>query len=82
MKLIKKAKPEMPQNIPLEKDHVATAAANAPFEEIVSEESSDSESDKWDVETILSTYTNTDNRPHIISAKRARKAPKNPAAAP
>lgn len=29
-------------------------------------ESEEDEADKWDAETILSTYTNTDNHPSII----------------
>lgn len=30
------------------------------------EDSSESEQEQWDAETILTTYTNTDNHPHLI----------------
>ena len=64
----------MPQPSALKNDHVAQAAANAPDEDTPSEdEPSDNDEDQWDVETILSTYTNTDNRPHIVKIKSNSK---------
>jgi len=33
-------------------------------------EESEPEADEWDAETILSTYTNTDNHPGVIKTQR------------
>ncbi|GJE86246.1 LTV domain-containing protein [Phanerochaete sordida] len=36
----------------------------------------DEEKDRWDCETILSTYSNLENHPRLISARKAKSVPK------
>lgn len=42
-----------------------------------SDESSDEDEKNWDCQTILSTYTNTDNHPGIIKSNRVVKVKKS-----
>ena len=38
--------------------------------EVVEEDSDEDKEEKWDCETILSTYTNTDNHPGVIKTQK------------
>lgn len=63
---------EDPQKVKADfKDKVLTMGAE--FDKNASDyesESSEEEGEKWDAETILSTYTNTDNHPGVIKTQR------------
>lgn len=45
---------------------LAAKQAEESSNEETEESSSEQEKQKWDVDTIVSTYTNTDNHPHLI----------------